>query len=203
LTELEIVLDEWEGQHKLIRQVWESGKELIRKYEEKKNALLRSLTKEKARLGSWRYRDSNGVLWTARVKPVIRKIGLILNPKTQKAYFNQTFLEEIRAGIANLDAEVKVRNEELGLRRKGNPDNIELAKSMFPGLSEIEEAVAKENIRNILTPGKKQIYYYQHVWRKIEKWLEERRKEKGPADTYDGRPWEGEKGYEGRDIDEL
>ncbi|GAI22047.1 unnamed protein product, partial [marine sediment metagenome] len=86
LRGLEIVLNDWEEQHKPIREAWEAEQKIIRKNKEIDDANLRLLSGWKASLKKWRGKDKNGVLWTERVKPIIAKIGLVLSNKTQRKY---------------------------------------------------------------------------------------------------------------------
>ncbi|GAJ08725.1 unnamed protein product, partial [marine sediment metagenome] len=93
LRGLERILTEWKDQHEPIREAWEVEQKRIQAYKEKKEAIIRFLVETKAYLRTWRGKDPKGSLWSGRVKPIIAKIGLVLDPKTQRKYLNATFLK--------------------------------------------------------------------------------------------------------------
>ncbi|MBA7622818.1 hypothetical protein ES703_30205 [subsurface metagenome] len=186
LRELEIVLTEWEEQYKPIREAWEKEKKQERERKEYREAILRQLTDWKASLKKWRYKDKNGVLWTERVKPAIAKIGNVLNPKTQKKFYNKTYLYEIKSDIVALIAEVRIQEEEAETKKAGLVEMPQVLSGVFDDLTReesmevIEEAVesvgAGEPFKTTRT-----VPYYEYLLIKLDRWLKGKGKKQPPT----------------------
>lgn len=212
LRSLETVLEAWEEEHKPIREAWEEEQKQKQKAKETLEAILRWLTDEKTRLNGWRgyehIGDSKGALWTKIVKPTVAKIGLVLDNKTQKKFYNETYLTEIKNDIAALDARVRASNEELERKKKRGVEIPQLP-TVFEGLTEEEtEAVIEGSIESVGQPFKttRTVPYWKYLLIKLDRKLKGKGKPKPREEEseFDGRPFEERgKGFMGRDVDEL
>ncbi|GAI04850.1 unnamed protein product, partial [marine sediment metagenome] len=122
LRDLERVLTEWKDQHKPIREAWEIEQKKIREREEEKEQKCRYLLKLKRRLTDFFGRgkkDKNGVLWSHRTEEVREDIGKILNPKTQKKFYNKPFWDSIYERSRALLAEGVAQIEEAKIKKTG------------------------------------------------------------------------------------
>jgi len=150
LRGLEIVLNEWEEQYKPIREAWEEAQKEKQRNKEYREAILRQLTDWKAFLKKWRGKDSNGVLWSERVKPAIAKIGNVLNPDTQKKFYNKTYLYEIKSDIVALQAELRIQEEEAGTKKAGLVEIPQVLSDVIDDLTREEsEEVIEEAVESV------------------------------------------------------
>ena len=221
LRSLEIVLAEWEEQHKPIREAWEEAQKQKQRNKEKLEAILRLLTDWKAYLRRWRGKDSKKRLWTERVKPTIAKIGNCLDPKTRKKYLSKTYLDEIQSDIVALQTEVKIQREEA--KQKGKKA-VELPQTVFDeSLEEEGGAVIEDVVERVGQPFKttRTVPYWKYLLIQLDRKLKGKGKRKGKvrgepinlrgksADEllsgFDYERQEGGKGkgFMGRDLDEL
>lgn len=120
--DLERVLTDWEEQHKPIREAWEIEQKKIKEREEKKKQYCKYLLKLKRRLTDFFGRgkkDKNGVLWSHRTEEVREDIGKVLNPNTQKEFYNKPFLDSIYKSSKALLNEGVAQREEAKIKKTG------------------------------------------------------------------------------------
>lgn len=210
LDAITVVVAEWEEMLEPYRASYEEELKQRQKAKETLDAILRLLTGTKTRLKRWRHKDKNGVLWTERVKPVIAKIGNVLDGKTQKKFYNKTYLYEIQSDVTALDAEVKAFNEELERKKKQGVIIPQLPLTFGDLTEEESEAVIGETIEQVGQPFKttRTVPYWKYLLIKLDRKLKGKGKGKPKPreeeSEFDGRPFEeGGKGFMGRDIDEL
>jgi hypothetical protein len=200
ITELTMTLNEWEEQHKPIREAWEEAQIKKQRNKEIDEENLRKITGWKASLKKWRGKDSKGVLWTERVKPVIAKIGNCLDPKTQKKYLNNTYLRGIRSDTLALIAEVKSQEEEAKTKKAGLVEMPQVFSDVFDDLTREESAEVIEEAVESVGVGEpfkttRTVPYYEYLLIKLDRWLKGKGKNKPREPRVTG--------YMGRSIDEL
>jgi len=219
LRGLERILTEWKDQHEPIREAWEVEQKRIQAYKEKKEAIIRFLVETKAYLRTWRGKDPKGSLWSGRVKPIIAKIGLVLDPKTQRKYLNATFLKEIRSDIEALQVEVKIQKEDRKVKKAGLVNIPQLPFDLDSG--EESETFIGADIDQIGQPVKttKTVPYWKYLLIQLDRKLTGKGKVKTEREPVDLRGMSGGqllnefdyerqeggqgKGYMGRDINNL
>lgn len=183
ITELTITLTEWEEQHKPIREAWEEAQKKKQRNKEIDEKNLRGITNWKASLKKWRGKDSKGVLWTERVKPVIAKIGNVLNNDTQKKYLNNTYLREIESDTLALIAEVRIQEEEAGTKKAGLVEMPQVLSDVIDDLTREESAEVIEEAVESVGVGEpfkttRTVPYYEYLLIKLDRWLKGKGKNK-------------------------
>lgn len=170
LRGLEIVVTEWKEQHKPIREAWEAEQKKIQAYEEQKEQYCRYLLGLKRVLTDYFGRgrkDKNGVLWSRRTQEVREDIGKVLNPKTQKKFFNKPFRDSINERSRTLLAERKEQ-------REGAKGGIKVPELELPGWTEEEAAVVEEAVvEQVGQPSKttRTVPYWKYLLIKLDRKL--------------------------------
>jgi len=196
ITELTITLDEWEEQHKPIREAWETEQKRLKEVQERVKERLRYLVELKDLLTTYFGRgkkDSNGVLWSHRTKEVRGNIGKVLNLQTRKEFYNHPFLNSIDERAQVLLTE---RREQKKAAKDKALGGLRLPESIFSHWTEEEKAeVIEEAVETYGEPSRGPtitVPYWQALLLKLGVMkLKKIDKDKPP------------KGFEGRDISDL
>jgi hypothetical protein len=193
LKEFTFVVEEWEGQYTPIRKAW-------REVKDQKEKHCRYLSELKAFLATYFGRgskDSNGILWSVRVKEVKEDIGKALNPNTQKECWNKSFLNSISERARALLNERKQQREELKIKKAGLVTMPQLPFDLDELGEESGEFVGATTLEQIGQPIKttRTVPYWKYLLIMLD------RKLKGKGKNKPRKP--RSTGYMDRSIDEL
>ena len=156
ITELTMTLNEWEEQHKPIREAWEEEQKNLKEAKDRIDQYFRYLKKLKGVLISYFGRgkkDKNGTLWSHRTEEVREDIGKILNPETRKKFFNKPFLDSTEQRARVLLTERKQQREEAKTKKAGLVEMPQVLSGVFDDLTQEESAEVIEEAVGSLGVG--------------------------------------------------